>query len=277
MVVTFVIGLREGLEAALIVGIVAGFLVRRSGSRALRPMWVGVAAAVVLSVAAAGGLAAADRGLPFRAREAMEAGLALVAVAGVGYMVVWMRRHARTLRTDLEQRAEAAVLTGSVYVLAVMAFLAVIREGLESAVFLLATMRQGPISAGVAGALLGFGTATLIGFGIYRGAVRIDLGRFFAVTGAVLAFIAAGLVATAFHDLVEAGVVGVLTRPALDLSAVVVPGSVQGSLITAFVGLRPVPTQGELLVWAVFLVPALAWVLWSARPAPLRAAAGGGA
>lgn len=262
MLVTFVIGLREGLEAALIVGIVAGFLVRRSGRWALRPMWLGVGGAVSLSLAVALALAVAGRSLTFRARETMEAVLALVAVTGVVYMIVWMRRHGPALRAELEDRASAALATGSVYALAAMAFLAVAREGLESAVFLLATVRQGSVVAGTGGALIGFGVAAGLGYGIYRGAVRIDLQRFFAVTGVVLVVVAAGLVVTAFHDLAEAGLVDFLSRPAVDLSAVIVPGSVQASLVTAFVGIRPVPSQGDLVVWAAFAVPALAYVLW---------------
>ena len=266
MFVTFVIALREGLEAALIVGIIAGFLIR-SDRRSLRPMWFGVAAAVALSVAVALALAVAGRSLPFRTRETMEATLALVAVAGVTYMIVWMRRHGHTLRGELASKTDDALASGSRLALVALAFFAVLREGIESALFLLAVMGGGPLRLGTVGAVSGFAAAVVVGYGLYRGAVRIDLRRFFTATGIVLVTVAAGLVATAVHDLMEAGVIDVLTRPAIDLSAIIAPGSLRASLITAFLGIRPVPRQGELIVWAVFLVPMLVYVL---RPTQVR-------
>ncbi|MDP2623068.1 MAG: FTR1 family protein, partial [Actinomycetota bacterium] len=125
MFVTFVIGLREGLEAALIVGIIAGFVVVRGDRRALRQVFLGVAAAVLLSLALALTLLAINRSLPFRQREMMEGVLALVAAAGVAYMIVWMRRNGRLLRSNLELRTASALAKSSVVALVVMAFLAV--------------------------------------------------------------------------------------------------------------------------------------------------------
>lgn len=261
MFVTFVIALREGLEAALIVGIIAGFL-DRTDRRALRPMWMGVAAAVLLSFAIAVGVAVANRSLPFRARETMEATLALVAVAGVTYMIVWMRRHGPVLRGELKSKTNDALASGSRIGLVALAFFAVAREGLESAIFLLAVMGTGPLQAGAIGAVLGFAVAIAVGYGLYRGAVHIDLRRFFTATSVVLVIVAAGLVASAFHDLLEAGVISILTRPAIDLSGVIATGSLRASLITAFLGIQPVPRQGELVVWMLFFIPMLAYVLW---------------
>lgn len=274
MLTTFVIGLREGLEASLIVGIVAAFLNRHSDRRALRWMWVGVASAVAVCAGAAMALNLAGRSMSLRGRETMEGALSLVAVAGVSYMVVWMTRHAATLRVDLEGRAREAVAERSAMALVAMAFLAVIREGLETAIFLLATLgRTGSLVGGAVGALAGVVVAVSIGYGIYRGGVRIDLGRFLRVTGVLLVLVAAGLVLSAVHEFSEAGLVRVGTRPAIDLSWLVAPGTVRGGLIAGFLGLQPVPTYVEIVAWLAFLVPMVWFVTRPARnrrilPAP---------
>ena len=261
MLTTFVIGLREGLEAALIVGIIGAFIVKRGDRRALRPMWWGVAAAVVLSAGSAIALHVANRSLTLRAREATEGGLTLVAVAGITYMIVWMRRHSAALKSHLESKAGGALEAGSVTAIIGMAFVAVLREGLETAVFLLATLGNSasPVP-GALGALLGILVAVAIGYGIYRGGIRVDLRRFFRVTGVVLVIVAAGLLASAVHELAEAGVITFLQVPAIDLSWLIAPGSVRSSLLTAFLGFQPVPTIAEVLAWALFLIPMVAYV-----------------
>ncbi len=245
MLPTFVIGLREGIEASLIVGIIAAFLIQRGEQRALRPMWIGVGLATALCAAAAVGLRIAGESLPFRGREILEGSLALFAVGCVTYMVVWMRRHSRELKHSLEAHAEIALVSGSVLALAVMAFFAVIREGLETAVFLLAAFQNSssPTATGL-GAVLGIAAAVVLGFAIYRGGVRINLARFFRVTGFVLVLVAAGLLASAIHSFAEAGVVTALQERAIDLSWLVRPGSVRGSLITGMLGFQPIPTGG---------------------------------
>lgn len=263
MFVTFVIGLREGLEAALIVGIIAGFVVVRGDRRALRQVFLGVAAAVLLSLALALTLLAINRSLPFRQREMMEGVLALVAAAGVAYMIVWMRRNGRLLRSNLELRTASALAKSSVVALVVMAFLAVIREGLETAIFLLATLTQsGSAATGGAGAALGILVASFIGYGIYRGSRKFDLARFFTVTSVVLVVVVVGLVVSAVHEFAEAGVISSLQQPAIDLSGLLSPGSLRASLLTAFLGLQPVPTYAEMLIWTALLVVLLAYVLW---------------
>jgi len=258
---TFVIGLREGLEAALIVGIIAAFLIRRDSRRALRPMWWGVLAAVILSGGAAVALHIANRSLTLQARETMEGALTLVAVAGITYMIVWMRRHSATLRTDLEERASDALSAGSVTAVAGMAFVAVLREGLETAVFLLATLENvNSVAAAASGAMLGIAVSAVLGYGLYRGGIRIDLRRFFRVTGVVLVIVAAGLLAAAVHEFAEAGLINALQSPAIDLSWLIEPGTVRSSLLTAFFGFQPVPTVAEVVVWAAFLIPMILYV-----------------
>ncbi|MGC2241853.1 MAG: iron uptake transporter permease EfeU [Acidimicrobiia bacterium] len=268
MVTTFIIGLREGLEAALIVGIVGAFLLKNSDRRSLRAMWAGVGLAVALCIAVAIGLAVVGQRLPLVARGIMEGTFTLIAVAGVMYMLVWMRHHSRDLRSDLEQKAADALGRNSTKALIALAFVAVIREGLETAVFLLAILGgSSRVGLGLFGAILGIGVASGLGYSIYRGGARINLARFFRVTGFVLVLVAAGLVASAIHEFAEAGVLTWGQSPAIDLTAIVAPGSLRAGLLTAFLGVQPVPTYAELAGWILFFVFAAGYVLRPQRTA----------
>ena len=206
MLTTFVIALREGLEASLIVGIIAAFLKRQGRPDALRSMWVGVGLAVAVCVAVAVVLRIVDNELPQREQEGLETIVALVAVAMVTYMIVWMTEHSRDLKGQLQEQAAGALVQGSATALVAMAFLAVLREGFETSVFLLAAFNDAadPVPAGL-GVVLGLVVAVALGYGIYRGGVRLNLSRFFRVTGAVLVLVAAGLVASSLHTAAEAG------------------------------------------------------------------------
>ncbi|MGH8916512.1 MAG: iron uptake transporter permease EfeU [Acidimicrobiia bacterium] len=262
MFATFVIGLREGLEAALIVGIVGAFLIQHDERRSIRAMWVGVGLAVAVCVALAFALDLAQQRLPLKARESMEGILTLAAVGGVTYMLIWMRRHSRHLKADLEAKTAEALNKNSTRTLIGLAFIAVIREGLETAIFLFALLEgSADVEIGLVGALTGIAVASVLGYGIYKGGARINLSRFFRVTGVVLVLVAAGLVASSIHEFAEAGVVGWGQSPALDLTAIIVPGSIRASLTTAFLGFRPVPTYAELAGWLLFLIPASWYVL----------------
>jgi high-affinity iron transporter len=271
---TFVIGLREGLEASLIVGIIAAFLIQRGEPRALRPMWIGVGIAVTLCVGVAIVLRAIGESLPFRQREALEGTLALLAVAGVSYMVVWMRRHAKELKRQLEDHAERALVMGSTLALVGMAFFAVLREGLETAIFMLAAFQSSsdPLSTGL-GATIGVVVAIALGYGLYKGGVRINLSRFFRVTGFVLVLVAAGLLASSVHEYAEAGVVSFGQAQALDISWLVRPNTALASLLTGMLGLQPTPTVAEVGAWLVYAVPMSLYVLWPHRPRRVEPAA----
>jgi high-affinity iron transporter len=271
MLPTFVIGLREGVEAALIVGIIAAFLIQREERRALRSMWIGVGVAIAICAVVAVVLSVIGENLPFKQREIMEGVLALIAVAGVTYMVVWMRRHSRELKGHLETSVADALVAGSTFALIGMAFFAVIREGMETAIFMLAAFQNAsnPTATGF-GAILGVAVAIGLGYAIYRGGVRINLSRFFRVTGFILVLVAAGLLASAVHSLAEASVVTQLQDPAINLSWLVAPGSVRAALLTGMLGLQPVPTTAEILVWLAYAVPMSAYVLWPQRPRRAR-------
>ncbi|WP_037076142.1 iron uptake transporter permease EfeU [Pseudonocardia spinosispora] len=266
MLPTFVIGLREGLEASLIVGIVAGFLGRQGRRDALRQVWIGVIVAVLICIAVGVALEIVSADLPQAQQEGLETVIGLFAVAMVTYMVVWMRQHSRDLKGELEGAASAALARGSAFALVAMAFLAVLREGFETAVFLLAAFQAStsPILAG-SGALIGILLAIALGYGIYRGGVKINMARFFRITGIVLVLVAAGLVMTAAHTAHEAGWVNFGQDRVADLSWLVQPGTPISSLLTGMLGIQPYPVTVEVVAWLVYLVPLLAYLLWPQR------------
>jgi high-affinity iron transporter len=206
--------------------------------------------------------------LPQRGQEGLETVVGLFAVVMVTYMVLWMRRHSRDLKGQLEDAAATALASGSTTALVMMAFLAVLREGFETAVFLLATFHASSNSAASAtGAVLGIALALVLGYGIYRGGVRINLSRFFRVTGVVLVIVAAGLVMTAVHSAAEAGWITVGQAQAFDLSWLVRPGTPVSSLLTGVLGIQPFPVWIEVIAWLAYLVPMLLLVAWPSGPA----------
>ncbi len=268
---TFVIGLRECMEAALIIGIIATFLGQQGRSDALRAMWLGVTVALVLCTGVAVGLRIAEENLPQRQQDGLETIVGLLAVAMVTGMIFWMRRHARGLKGDLEGKAAAALAAGSVGTLVFMAFLAVLREGLETAVFLLAAFQAAgdPLAAG-GGAVLGIIVAAAVGYGIYRGGVRLNLERFFRFTGFVLVLLAAGLLATAAHTAHEAGWLEIGQTQVFSLRWLVAPGSLRSALLTGMLGIQPEPVVAEVIVWLAYAVPMGLLVLWPSRPKRAR-------
>jgi high-affinity iron transporter len=269
---TFVIGLREGLEAALIVGIIAAFLGQEGRRDALRQVWIGTAAAVLICIGIGVGLQAISADLPQRGQEGLETVVGAFAVAMVTYMIIFMRRHARDLKSDLRGAAASALASGSTRALVLMAFLAVLREGFETAVFLLATFHaSGDATTSWLGAVIGILLAVGIGYGIYRGGVRLNLARFFRITGLVLVVVAAGLVMTAFHTANEAGWLSVGQVQAFDLSWLVRPGTPVSSLLTGVLGIQPFPVWIEVIAWLAYLVPMLVIVAWPARRRPRAA------
>jgi high-affinity iron transporter len=270
---TLIIGLREGLEASLIVGIVAAFLKQQGQSRALRQVWLGVSLAVLICLGVGLALRALDKDLPQKQQEQLETVIGLIAVAMVTYMVIWMKRHSRDLKGDLQNAASHALASGSSRALVLMAFLAVFREGLETAVFLLATFNatRNPGEA-ASGAVLGIVIAVVIGYLIYRGGVKINLSRLFRATGLVLVVVAAGLLATAAHTGHEATWIQFGQTQVVDLSWLVRPGSVVSSLATGVLGLQPKPVVVEVVAYLAYLIPLALYVVWPARTTPSRGA-----
>lgn len=265
MLPTFVIGLREGLEAALIVGIIAAFL-RKQGRRDLiRWVFAGVGIAVVLCVGAGVALNVLSKDLPQRQQEGLETVIGALAVGMVTYMVVWMKRHSRDLKGQLEGLAQDAMTgtDGAGRAMVVMAFLAVLREGVETVVFLLAVFNNTTSGSSAAlGACLGIASAVVLGYGIYRGGVHINLSKFFRATGIVLVFVAAGIVVNALRTAHEAGWLNVGQSGTVDLTWLVRPGSVQSSLLTGMLGVQSQPVLIEVVGWLVYLIPVGIYVVW---------------
>jgi high-affinity iron transporter len=270
MLPTFVIGLREGVEAALIVGIIAAFL-RKEGGRdgAMRGVWIGVTAAIAICICVGVALEIVNEDLPQRQQEGLETVIAALAVGAVTFMIVWMRRHARSIAGELRASAATALAAGTTTALVAMAFFAVIREGLETVVFLLAAFQNAtnPTTAGL-GALLGILCAVGIGVAIYRGGIKLNLTRFFRATGVVLVFVAAGLVASALHTAHGAGWISFGQGSAFDLSWLVVPGTWTASLLTGMLGLQPFPVVIEVVGYVVYAVPLLLYLLLPDRLRP---------
>ncbi|OBJ07331.1 iron uptake transporter permease EfeU [Mycobacterium sp. 1465703.0] len=271
---TFLIGLREGLEASLIVSIVAAFL-KRNG-QTIRPMFAGVALAVVLSVGVGVGLDLFAASLPQAQQEMMETVINAVAVVFVTSMIIWMNGNAGQLKGELEREARQAVNRGGALALAVMAFLAVLKEGFETSVFLLAAAEtsHGNRWFAVLGGVVGIVTSVGLGVGLYYGGLRINLGRFFRVTGVFLVLIAAGLVLGALRTAHEAGWVSIGQQQVLDLSGWIPSNSVLGAVTTGVFGIPADPRLIEVLGWLLYAVPVLVIFLWPARLAAAPRARG---
>jgi high-affinity iron transporter len=264
------IGLREGLEASLVVAILVAFLVRTGRRSELPRVWAGVALAVAVSVGVTLGLTLTQQALTFSAQEALGGSLSIIAVGFVTWMIFWMRSHGRTLSRELEGALDRAVSMGP-WAVVVMAALAVGREGLETAIFFFAAAQAAGETAGpLVGFLIGIAIAVALAYAIYRGALTIDLGRFFTVTGFLLIFVAAGIFAYGVHDLQEAGILPGLTTLAFDVSDVIPADSWYGTLLKGIFNFSPRTTVLEAVVWSLYVVVVLALFL---RPARRRAPA----
>jgi high-affinity iron transporter len=251
------IGLREGLEASLVVSILVAFLVRTNRRSELPRVWLGVAIAVLVSVGVTLGLTLTQQALTFEAQEALGGTLSIIAVGFVTWMIFWMRRNARTLSTDLRGKLDDAIRIGPVAVV-VMSALAVGREGLETAVFFFAAAQAaGETTRPLIGFLLGIATSVALAYLLYRGAVKINLGKFFTVTGFFLIFVAAGILAYGIHDLQEAGILPGLTTLAFDVSAAIPPDSWYGTLLKGVLNFSPRTTVLEAVVWVGYVAVVL--------------------
>jgi high-affinity iron transporter len=253
----YLIGLREGLEATLVVSILIAYLVKTDNRSRLRAVWLGVAAAVTLSLAFGALLTFTSTNLDFEAQERFGGSLSIIAVAFVTWMVFWMRRTARFLKHELEGRMEAALAMGSL-ALALTAFLAVGREGLETSLFIWAAAQAaGSGWRPIAGASLGIASAVILGWLLYRRAVTINLAKFFTWTGAGLIIVAAGVLSYGVHDLQEAGTLPGLNSLAFDVSSTVPPDSWYGTLLKGVLNFSPATTWLEAVAWLCYVIPVM--------------------
>lgn len=233
----------------------------KTGRRdALRPVWTGIGVAVAVSLGFGFALEYGSQELTFEAQELLGGSLSILAVCLVTWMVFWMRRTAQHLKAELHGKLDAALQMGTGALVAT-AFLAVGREGLETALFVWASVRaaaEGSSNhAPLTGVLLGIATAVVLGWLFYRGALRINLAKFFTWTGGMLVLVAAGVLAYGVHDLQEARFLGGLADKAFDVSTAIPPDSWYGTLLKGVFNFQPEPTVLQVTVWVLYLVPAL--------------------
>ncbi|PJE24299.1 MAG: hypothetical protein CK431_06830 [Mycobacterium sp.] len=261
----FLIGLREGLEVTLIVSIAAAFLKRNGQST--RSMFAGVAVAVLICIAGGVGLTLLSKGLPQAQQEMMETIIGVFAIMFVTSMIVWMIHHAGRLQGELELGAEEAVSRGGSLALTVMAFLAVLKEGFELSVFLLAAAGTSHSSRwfAVIGGMTGIAVSIGVGVGLYFGGLKLNLHRFFRVTGIFLVLIAAGLGLNVLRTAHEAGWLNIGQQQVVDLSHWIPEESVQGALVTGLFGVPTDPRLIEVLGWLLYAVVMVVVLVWPAR------------
>jgi high-affinity iron transporter len=262
-------GLREGVEAALIVAIVLAYLVRTGNGAQAPKVWLGTGLAVLTSLVAGVVIFQTVGAFEEPYEQLFEATTFLIAAVVVTWMLFWMRRQSAGLRNELQARIDQVLGEGTVLGLAVLAFSAVIREGLETSLFLVGQATAvGPSATSLlVGALIGLAGAVVIGWIFYTGSRRIDLRAFFRWTGIGLVFLAAGLVSRAVHELVEIGVIPFGGGTAFDLSAVLPHEEGIGQFLRAIFGYTSTPEVATLVVHVAYLVVILALYLRPVRPA----------
>jgi high-affinity iron transporter len=257
MLATFFLMLREGLEAALIVGIIAAYLVKIGRRDALPKIVTGVVAAIGLSIGLGLLITFTIEKLPLVVQETLEGLAAVLAVGVLTWMLFWMRRQGRAIKGELEQGVDVALSKGSTRALVGLAFLAVIREGVETVLFLIPIFSfNGTGIDVVLGGIFGLLISVGVGWAIFAAGVRVNLRRFFTVTGTVLIFVAAGLVAFAIAEFGEAGLFS-NTGAAFDLNRVLPDNGPIGSVLRGLFGYRSAPTPLELVGYLAYLIPVL--------------------
>jgi high-affinity iron transporter len=271
---TYLIGLREGLEATLVVSILIAFLVKSERRDRLRLVWAGVAAAVALSVLFGWLLSYTETSLlqDYKQQELFEAITSIAAVCFVTWMIFWMRRAARGIAGELRNKLQDALAVGS-FAVGVMAFLAVVREGLETSLIFYSAVQGADVSGGPLYALIGgVATAIAIGYLMYATAVRINLTVFFKWTGILLILVAAGIFKYAVHDLQESGVLPGIGTIAYHAAGVLDPTTWYATLLAGMFNITPEPTVLEVIAWIAYGVPVLLMFVWPARKKQLSAA-----
>ena len=265
MLANFLIGLREGLEAGLVVGILIAYVVKINRRDVLPRIWLGVGIAVLLSLGLGCLLTFGTYGLSFQAQELIGGLLSIVAAGFVTWMIFWMLRTARGLSRELRSEVDSH-LAGAGWGLVLVAFLAVGREGLETALFIWAAVQaSGSTTLPLIGASLGIVVAVVLAYLIYRGVLSINLSKFFTYMGVFLIVVAGGVLAYGVHDLQEAGFLPGLGSLAFDVSAAVPPDSWYGTLLKGVFNFSPATTVLEAVAWVSYVVPVMTLFLLAVR------------
>lgn len=256
----FILMLREGIEAALIVSIVLAYLRQLGRSDRATLVWWGTAAAVALSVVVGAIIFAAAGEFEGRAEQVFEGIVSLLAVGFLTWMIFWMRRQASRIKGEIHERVDSALGGGGIG-LATLAFAMVLREGIETALFLFGTFKATATGAGgawgqITGAAIGLVTAVVLGYLLYRRSIKLNLRTFFRVTGGLLLLVAAGLLAFSAHELQEAGYLGFLTGQAYDISGTLNDESGLGAVLRGLIGYQDKPSALEVVAWIGYLAVA---------------------
>ena len=264
---SLIITLREGLEAGLIIAIILAYLHRVGYRKGFPAVWWGVAGAIVLSLA--GGVLVFSLGLALegRAEQAFEGAAMLLAVIVLGWMVVWMKRQARNIKRHLEALVQNAMLKGSSAALAGIALLAVGREGLETVLFMFAAYQTATLAQTLIGGLAGLAIAVALAVAIYKGSRFLNLRAFFNVTGVLIIFVAAGLLARGLHELQEAALLPALVEHVWDINPVLNEKAGIGSFLKGILGYNGNPSLIEVVAYGWFLIVTLLYFFWQPRPA----------
>jgi high-affinity iron transporter len=267
---------REGLEASLIVGIVLAYLAKTENRRYFRVIWLGTAAAVVLSIMLGAALFFTIGELEGRGEAIFEGIAMLVAVCVLTWMIFWMRKQARNIKHELEEKLESAIMAGSAVGLASVVFFAVLREGWETALFIFAVGESSTPLATAIGAFVGLVISVSLGVMLYMGSRRLNLRQFFTVTGVLLIVFAAGLLAHSVHEFQDAGLLPQTVEHIWNTNGVLSEDSHTGQFLTALFGYNGDPSLLEVLVWSGYLTAALTFFLrplvsFRREPAPAQA------
>jgi high-affinity iron transporter len=271
MLPSYLLSLREGIEAALIVGIVLGALRQMRRTDLIPAVWLGTLSAVALSLLAAVLLTTFGLSFEGAAEEIFEGITMIVAAALLTWMIFWMSRTARTLKSDLEADIHKAAFTTGKRAVFFVAFLAILREGIELALFLTASVFATDTLQTLIGAILGLGTAILLGWSIFAAIIRLDLRRFFQVTGFLLILFAAGLVAHGVHEFNEVGWIPAVIEHVWDVNAFINENSTFGLLLKALFGYNGNPSLTEVLAYAAYFVAIFVGLRLANKPKPITA------
>jgi high-affinity iron transporter len=269
----FLITLREGIEAALIVSILLAYLRQLGRSDRAGLVWWGTGAAITVSIAVGAVIFAIEGEFEGTAEELFEGLVTLTAVGVLTWMIFWMRRQGARIKSELHERVDTALIAGG-SAIAFLAFVAVLREGIETALFIFAAAKGTAVTSGgvveqLVGAAVGLAIATVLGVLLYRGGIKMNLRDFFRVTGGLLIVVAAGLFAFSIHELQEAGVLPFLTGTAFDISAALPDDSGVGGILRALIGYQANPTWLEVVAWISYIATVGTLFLRpSAAPAP---------
>jgi high-affinity iron transporter len=262
MLSNYLIGLREGIEAALVVSILLTYLVRTNRHSLIRFVWYGVGSALVVSILIAVGLETISSELSETLEPIFAGFVSFIAVGFVTWMIFWMKRSAKTISSDLRNQLDNAAVSGGAIAVAAMAFVAVLREGAETAIFFWAAAHAtGNSVASVVGLVLGLGTAVIVGWIFYRSTSTINLSKFFKVTSILLVFVAAGVLSYGIHEFQEVGWLPGEDNVLLDLSGVLVEGTFFATLVAGLFNLKPTTTTLQVIGYVSYSVTVLYFLL----------------